>query len=142
MTGSPTTELRERVARKIAEAFTGCDPDTIIHPEFPAAPRIKGGFTCIHQHGAPLHYFFLDAADAAIAEVKGVQLPGQYGRAFRVNDIVEQLRNALAGAVSLHPAVNVRVIAVATLEEAITEIEHLRQTTGKAVERLHIATGL
>jgi hypothetical protein len=63
-------ELRDRVAREIAVAFTGCEPDTVVHPECPAAPRVKGGFTAIHQHGAPLYYFFLGAADAAIAEIR------------------------------------------------------------------------
>jgi len=43
-----------------------------------------------------------------------------------MSDIVNDLRNHLAGAINLHPAVNVRAVAVYTIEQAIAEIERLR----------------
>ncbi len=43
-----------------------------------------------------------------------------------MSDVVNDLRNHLAGAVNLHPAVNVRAVAVYTIEQAIAEIERLR----------------
>src|SRR5882762_3052110 len=43
-----------------------------------------------------------------------------------MSDVVNDLRNHLAGAVNLHPTVNVRAVAVYTIEQAIAEIERLR----------------
>jgi hypothetical protein len=64
-------ELRERVARKIAEAFTGWPPDTIVQSEWPPLipARLKGNFIAM-KPGLPLYQFFLATADAAIAETQ------------------------------------------------------------------------
>jgi uncharacterized protein (UPF0335 family) len=43
-----------------------------------------------------------------------------------MSDVVNDLRDHLAGAINLHPAVNVRAVAVYIIERAITEIERLR----------------
>jgi hypothetical protein len=59
-------ELRERVARKIAQAFTDCDPDMVVYPEWPPMMRVKGAFVSPQGPSAPLFEFFLHAADEAI----------------------------------------------------------------------------
>lgn len=63
-------EASERVARVIAQAFTGKDPDTKV--EYENAPeRVRGGFqtTRLLYGSAPLWTYFLDTAEAVIAEL-------------------------------------------------------------------------
>jgi hypothetical protein len=56
---------RQAAARKLAQAFTGHDPETLVVPDFIAPMRIRGGFHSLPmQQAAPLWTFFLEAVEA------------------------------------------------------------------------------
>lgn len=64
--------LREKVARAVAEAKTGLDPETRIVP-FPPAQAKSGEFVIPTEDSIrPLWTNYIGAADAAIAVIRNV----------------------------------------------------------------------
>lgn len=61
-----TFAKRREVARKLAQAFSGHDPDTQVVPDFIQPLHIRGGFHAVPQQAAPLWTFFMGAAEAVM----------------------------------------------------------------------------
>jgi hypothetical protein len=62
--------LREKIARAIAQAQTDVDPDTVIIPGWHAQMKLRDGSVVVPTHGYPLYQHYLAAADAALGEIQ------------------------------------------------------------------------
>lgn len=62
--------IREKIARAIAQAQTDADPDTVITPGWQGQARLRDGSLPVPTHGYPLYQHYLAAADAALGEIQ------------------------------------------------------------------------